>query len=490
MKKMFPGYYLPSEEDFESLWKEGLFVFDTNVLLNMYSYPDSVRDVFESVLRKIQDRIWIPFYVGLEFQYNRFNRVSQYESDVKKLLDKIQNTAKELSKEVEAIELEKRTIELGDIQDRLNAVRDSHLGLSEAVELAYRKVPLISLNDDIAERICGLFENRVGLAVENQGELDKMLSDAVVRYTNSIPPGFRDIKKEDTYFWGGVAYPQKYGDLIIWKQTIDHALNHGIKNIIFVTDDRKEDWWLQIKGKNLGPHPILVEEIGRVANVEQFWMYSADKFLEHAERHLSATEVTRETIEKVASVGIINEASNVNKSVKGGICVYEDPVFLERCKELDFQDGMSEVLKSDLCQIVSRTVDTSIAVAAVRDWVKTAFVVDKFVVDNKFPDITALIGSKLFGFCVKWIRKFELGLLPVGASSVALKGLLEINHGRLHEFVLIVVLDEREYRKYYELNLEGRVVEEASLLVAKYKLHSIVYGMISDSVFQDFLVVQ
>ena len=46
MKKMFPGYYLPSEEDFESLWKEGLFIFDTNVLLDMYSYPDAVRDVF------------------------------------------------------------------------------------------------------------------------------------------------------------------------------------------------------------------------------------------------------------------------------------------------------------------------------------------------------------------------------------------------------------------------------------------------------------
>ncbi|BAH74156.1 PIN-like domain-containing protein [Solidesulfovibrio magneticus] len=299
MKKMFPGYYLPSEEDFESLWKDGLFVFDTNVLLDMYSYPDAVRDVFESVLRKIQDRIWIPFFVGLEFQQNRFKRVLQSEKNIKSLLDKIQNTAKELSDEVESIELEKRAVGLEDVQERLKAVRDSHLSLSEAVELVYKKVPLVSLDDDIANKIYDLFEGRIGSAVENQDKLDKMLVGADERYVNSIPPGFRDSKKDGSVFWGGVVYPQKYGDFIIWKQVIDHVLNSGNKKVVFVTGDRKEDWWFKVEGKTLGPHPLLVEEIFRIGKVDVFWMYSSDQFLEYAERYLRATEVTKETIDQV-----------------------------------------------------------------------------------------------------------------------------------------------------------------------------------------------
>lgn len=53
------------------------------------------------------------------------------------------------------------------------------------------------------------------------------------RYNKLIPPGYKDNKKDG---------PFKYGDLISWVETYKYAqLNK--KNVIFVTDDVKEDWW-------------------------------------------------------------------------------------------------------------------------------------------------------------------------------------------------------------------------------------------------------
>lgn len=50
-----------------------------------------------------------------------------------------------------------------------------------------------------------------------------------------------------------------YGDLIVWKQVIQKSKKDKI-NIILVTDDLKEDWWLKINGKTIGPRFELIKE--------------------------------------------------------------------------------------------------------------------------------------------------------------------------------------------------------------------------------------
>lgn len=54
------------------------------------------------------------------------------------------------------------------------------------------------------------------------------------RYKDQVPPGFMDGKNKD-----GV---RKYSDLIIWKEILNYARNQE-KDIVFVTDDVKADWW-------------------------------------------------------------------------------------------------------------------------------------------------------------------------------------------------------------------------------------------------------
>jgi len=72
MRELFPSYYSLTKDDFNKLWLNCIFIFDTNILLNFYRYSEETcKDIFNNILVKIQDRLWIPHQVALEFQENR-----------------------------------------------------------------------------------------------------------------------------------------------------------------------------------------------------------------------------------------------------------------------------------------------------------------------------------------------------------------------------------------------------------------------------------
>ena len=73
------------------------------------------------------------------------------------------------------------------------------------------------------------------------------------RYNKLIPPGYKDNKKDG---------PFKYGDLISWVETYKYAqLNK--KNVIFVTDDVKEDWWERNGKREILFRKELIKEFRR-----------------------------------------------------------------------------------------------------------------------------------------------------------------------------------------------------------------------------------
>ena len=68
----------PDEIDFNLLWENGLFIFDSNVLLDLYRLPESASNDLIGVLRdeRLQKRIWIGFQVVVEFLNNRHEAIS------------------------------------------------------------------------------------------------------------------------------------------------------------------------------------------------------------------------------------------------------------------------------------------------------------------------------------------------------------------------------------------------------------------------------
>jgi hypothetical protein len=59
MKSIFPGHYELAPNELRELWKEAVFVFDTNVLLNLYRYPQ-VGYPLRSRSHYILGSPWIP----------------------------------------------------------------------------------------------------------------------------------------------------------------------------------------------------------------------------------------------------------------------------------------------------------------------------------------------------------------------------------------------------------------------------------------------
>lgn len=60
MRELFPGYYRPTQEEFKQMWQECIFVFDANVLLNIYRYTAKTRGELLAIFEMLKERTWLP----------------------------------------------------------------------------------------------------------------------------------------------------------------------------------------------------------------------------------------------------------------------------------------------------------------------------------------------------------------------------------------------------------------------------------------------
>jgi len=288
MKDLFPGHFKESESSLREVWNTSLFVFDANILLNLYRYSDATRNEFLRILETIKDRAWLPHRAAEEYLNNRLSVIDQQE--------------KSYDDTVKSIELLKRDLENArqhpfvskDIMERMSSVFEelcNELKNNKSVHTTR-----IS-SEEIKDSIAGIFENSVGFPYEKE-RLEQLISEGEERYKQKVPPGFKDGSKSGS---SEVFSDQcrKYGDLIVWTQVIDKATELE-KGVVLVTDDKKEDWWEKFKGKTVGPRPELVKEFKDRAS-QTFHMYQADRFLELARENLGE-QVSEEIVEEIREV--------------------------------------------------------------------------------------------------------------------------------------------------------------------------------------------
>nr|WP_015060901.1 PIN-like domain-containing protein [Rahnella sp. WMR114]CAZ68156.1 hypothetical protein [Rahnella sp. WMR114] len=87
MKDGFKGFYTPNEVDLKSTWASDktIFVFDTNVFLNIYSYVEGTKEDLFSVFEKIKNRLWMPNHVALEYQKRRLDIIDRERENLSKI---------------------------------------------------------------------------------------------------------------------------------------------------------------------------------------------------------------------------------------------------------------------------------------------------------------------------------------------------------------------------------------------------------------------
>ncbi|WP_052735669.1 PIN-like domain-containing protein [Pseudomonas syringae] len=305
MKNSFSGYYPPTPEQYEHLWNEALFVLDTNVLLNLYRLPTLARDELLEVLRLLENRLWIPHQVGLEFQRGRLNVIANERKSTEEALGAAQNVVGQVKQKVEGLQIDKRGLGI-ESQPLLDQLEKSNQELINAIKAIHTAQIDVSSSDLVRNALDSLLADKVGAAPKSQAELDTIIEKGEERFADKIPPGFADADKDKnpndaTFIFDHIKYKKKFGDLILWKQLLSHVKESRIKTVLFITADRKDDWWWKEQGKTIGPHPELIREIQREGGVELFWMYSSVQFVEQANKY-SQAKISTESVAEIQQV--------------------------------------------------------------------------------------------------------------------------------------------------------------------------------------------
>lgn len=316
MKDLFPGFFYDASKIYAEVWEDGIVVPDANVLLNMYRYSDDTRKEFLTVLMALSERLWIPNQVALEFLRNRLTVIGDQAETYNKSLQDISSVLANFKKSThhpvvstEALTNLKTSCDV--IKTELEENRDICLSL---------------INDDpIKLEIGKLFLSKVGDAYDDN-RLKDLVGEGAVRYERRTPPGYMDAsKKPDASDYLGLA---PYGDLIIWKQLLEHAKRIG-RDVIFITGDSKDDWWLRVKGKIITPRPELIEEFQDVVG-KNIILYSPERFLEYYNEQSTSEKVSQSAYAEVVEMSSVDRETSSNfgvdnafaYNIKSGSAIY------------------------------------------------------------------------------------------------------------------------------------------------------------------------
>ena len=278
MKKMFPEYQKKSTNELQNMLEQAIIVFDTNVLLNLYRYSEDTRNALKRVIEWCGDRLFMPYQVGYEY-YNRRLEVIEEQTKHREHIEQ------ELNRELDKIASQCRSF-----SNFYNIVKKDFEKLKDKIEAEDKKREHFEHKDTVLAFLEKVFDQKVGANFSGE-EYKSLEKEAQERVNKKIPPAYKDREKDNG---------NQYGDFYIWKQMIKEAKAKG-KDLIFITEDVKEDWWYIIGGKTIGPRIELLREFIKETNGKSFQMYRTEEFIKH---------INNKLVEKVSS-SVSNEIKNM-----------------------------------------------------------------------------------------------------------------------------------------------------------------------------------
>ncbi|MBE6151257.1 MAG: hypothetical protein E7162_05555 [Firmicutes bacterium] len=232
------------QEEIKALLNEEcIIIFDTNVYLTIYSQAPEYTAFEFKCLEKIKNNIYMPMTVWREFEKQHESKYHENLKNCTKVLDKFK---KELEVIPSKISVQLNTLksfgypELDELENNLLQKASS---ISEEIEkyLSERQgltkiKPRIFEKDIVNDFVCQNIKNgRIFDEPTLSDTLSWMEKYDSIKDGSDIPGG-RDQKKLQS---------NKYHDYIIWCE-IKRYCKANNKNCIFVTNDKKDDWYDEI----------------------------------------------------------------------------------------------------------------------------------------------------------------------------------------------------------------------------------------------------
>lgn len=303
MKKLFPEYYRVNKEDLQKQFKDLVFIFDANALLDIFRLDESITNEIFDVIERYSSQIVIPYHAAEEYNKNIHAVLLQQ-------LRNIDAAQKAFDGFVQLLEAKRNQPYISSSSnEKLKDLKDS---IQQDFDIQSKYLLEQLLHGELQNKMSLLLEGKV-LAPFTVDEIETIKKEGENRYNNKIPPGWKDNTKGEN----------SYGDLINWKEILRFAKDNQ-KGVVFVTSDQKEDWVYKYNGMTVCPHYELLREFYQsVGNTKLiFHIYTLDRFLKFVHDQ-DETLISEGTVKQVRDIlgdlqqpNIANTISKFQESLK------------------------------------------------------------------------------------------------------------------------------------------------------------------------------
>jgi hypothetical protein len=300
MKEKFSWYFPILEEEFDGIWKNAVLTVDANVLLDLYRYHESTRNSLIESLKEFKGRLWLSNQAAEEFIRNRSKVIVSSEKAFKQAIDEVEKIKNSFESTV--TQLKGNRIIPAELADSLiEAINPAIIDALEKIEESKSNYPKYLKSDPILDELTKMFEGSIGDGFKTE-DISEINKEAEERKNKKIPPGYMDEQKDGD---------RPYGDYYLWKQILIHSRDNNIP-LIFVTSERKDDWWEKISGKSIGPRPELLREAFEFTG-QRILIYQTDRFLEFSSKR-SGSLLDSSAVEEIRAVD--SQRSNIEHAVE------------------------------------------------------------------------------------------------------------------------------------------------------------------------------
>jgi predicted nucleic acid-binding protein len=279
-------------------------VLDTNVLLVPYTTSKEslaqIRKTYETLIS--ESRLIIPVQVAREFAKNRANKLIELYQDLCKKRDENIQLKKGRYPLLEFLDEYQEVIRLEDaIETQLREYR-------QAIGKVLAHIKGWNWNDPVSLLYAELFKDSVILSP--QIDKEEITKDLSKRQQHNIPPGYEDSSKPDK----GV------GDLLIWHTILEVGKTHK-KSVIFVSGEKKPDWWHKKGNDALYPRYELVDEFRRCSEGQSFHIIELSQLLQLYGASETVVEEIRQEEKQIYLEEVEQQSTSINIDSKESVRV-------------------------------------------------------------------------------------------------------------------------------------------------------------------------
>jgi len=265
-KKIFPDVktlFTREHKTTEEIFKNALFVLDTNTLLMPFSTGkeniEEIEKIYKSLIK--EKRLYIPEHVLREFAKNRSIKISELYTNIDNALSSM--------KPINDFEYPI----LGEL-DAYKNIKENRKSISEVL-IDYKKnlkklksgITQWNWSDPVSSMYHKIFSENI--IIDTQEKESDLIKEYEERMENEIPPGNKDKSKVNNAI----------GDFIIWKSILELGKKEK-RDVIFISNDEKNDWLLKGNKKSISTKFELVDEYYRISDGNHFISMTFSDFLE------------------------------------------------------------------------------------------------------------------------------------------------------------------------------------------------------------------